>query len=196
MGQAVRNAEVLSSNAHALTIAASGETDRAHIAQWRASGRELHRIETVRVAGGTRNLGSNPGIGSAAVCQGLLALSGLEATTLQELVEQTGLVPAPVGSRYRAFGDPSACFAAISKARRMHDGASAAVLISQIGQDGPDASILNRVAHLSDAAEAGQVLTDYQSAMIARVLLPDIQIEEMGEISSLSGPIRLWSMSP
>ncbi len=196
MGQAIRNAEVLSSRAHALTVVAAGEAERSPISQWRASGRELQRIETKRVAAGSRSLGMVSEEDGTPHCKALMAVSGIEESSVRGLLERPGLGSLATGPKNSAMGNPAACIAAILQARQAHEGARAALLIGFYGPNGPDRSAIGRLLHLSDAATPGQVLTDYQTAMIARVLLPNIRIEEAGELTSLSGPIRLWSLIP
>ncbi len=196
MGQAIRNADILSSHAHALTIVAPGEAERLHVGHWRMSGRPLHRIESTRAFGGGSQTDGSEGSALDICLSAIVCFDGLSAADADVLADRNDLTPQGIGARTGFVGKPKECLAAMESAAKQHGAITGALSIDVFPHQKPGPMIVDRTDRLLQAAERGQFLTDYQSAMIARVLAADIHIEELGELASLSGPISLWSINP
>ncbi|MEM8724077.1 MAG: tetratricopeptide repeat-containing protein [Pseudomonadota bacterium] len=196
MGQAIRNADILSSHAHALTIVAPGEIERMHVRVWRESGRPQHVIETPRAAAASGSGGkANDSSSDVGLCA-IVRFEGVRRDTAERVVDELGLSRLALGADEAFVGEPRKCLAAMDAIARREGTIKGALLIDVFSPKQPDPMIVDRTNRLLQAAADGQILTDYQSAMIARVLAGDLRVEEFGELASLSGPISLWSVNP
>ncbi|MEL7216902.1 MAG: tetratricopeptide repeat-containing protein [Pseudomonadota bacterium] len=196
MGQAIRNADVLSSVAHAVTITAPGEKERAPAELWQASGKPFHWIETARHSLGLSGDASAVKVDDTIAMQGLIKLRGGGAADLENAVRSFDLSRVEGADEAVFCGSPANCLAAIEHFASVGNDFAGAILVTG-GSDLPLLEAqLDQIILLDRAAEAGQFLTNAESAMIALLLKPDLCVEEFGEVTSLRGPIGLWLINP
>ncbi|WAC25204.1 hypothetical protein OU999_08475 [Blastomonas sp. SL216] len=168
MGRAVRNAQVLASQACAVTVVGQGESLRPQLASWRDGGRSLTIIE------GTRLAGSKKG-------------QGVKRQRLQTVVwadEATWSIHADLLS-------------AATEARRLAsagDSARVAIILAPCDPDQAPAPLLQRAAALAAVANPGAVVSDEATAMALVRAGWDAAVEELGELPLTSGREPIWSV--
>lgn len=194
MGQAIRNAEILSSHAQAVTIAAPDETERLHIRRWRSSGRNLHKLETPRVANRTPPSGSKTNSGSSVGLNGLISFGEIAERDAIAMAEAHNLTRTSTMGSGCLLGDPHDCLLAFLDVSKREPSGSGCFLVEAFEPADRESPAWDRFSVLRQSAGVGQFVTDFQSAMIARVLNSEIHIEELGEVASLSGPLPVWAI--
>ncbi|WP_284124985.1 TRAFs-binding domain-containing protein [Parerythrobacter aestuarii] len=186
MGQTLRHASMFRSRAVALTIVGQGELARPHIEAWTKTAVPLRRIETLRVASPVRSLGE-----AGEQDLRMHAVVAASAVPASDLARDHGLVPV-VGASDVMLADVEAALRLIES---QPDG-PCAISIGLMSETNIDTALVARTRQMLAAAPAGSIVADRQSAMICQASNPDLRLEELGELSSLSGPVSLWSLSP
>ncbi|MEW5998216.1 tetratricopeptide repeat-containing protein [Blastomonas sp. CCH1-A6] len=168
MGRAVRNAQVLASQAGAVTVLGKGEGLRPQLASWRDSGRPLTIIEAARSAD------SRPS-------------PDIARQSLQTFVwadQQTWSIHADLLS-------------AATEARRLASAGTsgrAAILVAPGDPDDAPSPLLQRAAALAAVANPGTVVSDEPTAMALVLAGWDGTVEELGELPLPSGREPIWSV--
>ena len=196
MGQCVGQANILRCMACAVTLTAPGEKTRPHISQWEQSGRPLHLIETPRVES-IRTSCTKPG--ETAPQQGLSAVlvaEGASTAALKRAANAHQLEYDPSTAGQVLTGPPALCLAAGLKLVTSDPDAHYGMVVSPIGTRAARAEAFEQAAYLSHLERKEQLFVDQPTAMIAKVMGIGGHVEQMGEVSTPSGPVTLYSISP
>lgn len=189
MGHTLRRAETLRSHAHALAIKAIGEPLRAHLHTWEASGGALHLIEAKRASNGSGNGGA---ASHGASLTALLAVRGGDPARLLASQELDVLL----GTDTIEFAGPmSQCLALASELHTWSPEAAAGIIVCPVESDDARSSAAALASRLALTAGAGQLFSDPNAAMIAKVLEPAKRVEELGEVGTLSGPLTVYAIA-
>lgn len=186
MGTCLRHADALRTRAHALTIKDPDEQQRSDLDVWEGSGLDLHTIETKRVATGSASRSEDNGPRSPTLTAAIIGARGAQLSDRPELAIafDTQLM--------QITGPLKAVFAAVEHIQASHRNAAIGMAIESGDYRQSGAGLASRMAQ---SANAGQVYADRGVAMIAKVLDPARRVEEMGEVSTLSGPLGVFSIS-
>lgn len=188
MGLCQRHAGNLCSDAFALTIAAAGEPARAYLDHWKASGLPLERIETARA------MHSQVG-GDSIEDDRLLSLIGVEGVmpgNLADLARRFRMVAVPETDPQIMMGSPQDTLSFAKECLGYTARIRASLVLGVVVQERLE-TLIEQVGLISEVREFGGMLMDRGMAMAATLFDRDLQVEEIGEIASLSGPISIWT---
>ncbi|MEO1046110.1 MAG: TRAFs-binding domain-containing protein [Pseudomonadota bacterium] len=194
LGRNLRQADILKSRACAVTIVAPGEVDRPHIEHWERNIGPTERIKTRRAFSAAYSHHSAAEDAPAYPLAAVMWIDAADPSALGDLATGYDLAFRARHDGGLLAGTPTACLAAARKFSQAESGGSAGLVINAFDAARPPHGLVERCRLLARSEDGGQIKTDRQSALIARVLSPDTGIEELGELSSLSGPISLWSL--
>ena len=188
IGLCRRNAEILSSTAVSVTIAALGEAERGPVSQWLAAGGQLERIEAHRVGSGAQAWAQDGSLSLVTIAQ----INGCNRQDTETLAQEYRLKLHHDGEGTLVSGLPKDVFGFMRTCIARFGECRASLLMSVTGAEGIDNHLRARLSLLARIDGLAQVMTDQHSALAAKALDPELRIEEAGEITSLEGPISLW----
>ncbi|MEO1730945.1 MAG: tetratricopeptide repeat-containing protein [Pseudomonadota bacterium] len=188
MGRCQRNAEILSSAALSVTIAAPGEPERELVSQWIAAGGQLERIEAPRVGPGAQVSAHDTPLPLVAIAQ----VNGCDQQVIEALAQERGLNLRHDRESALVSGQPREMLGFLRSCLAKFENCRAGLLMSVMDAEGLDPHLRARLSLLSRIDGLAQVMTDEHSALASKALEPGLRIEETGEITSLEGPISLW----
>ncbi|MEM6475430.1 MAG: tetratricopeptide repeat-containing protein [Pseudomonadota bacterium] len=183
MGQAMRHAGVLRSKTVAVTMAAPDEQIRPHVEAWEHSGLPLHTIKAARSPTSQNSTSRH----ASSAPNGLLLLAG---DAEGGFGQAHGLIQTNINGETHFTGQWRGCVAAVHALRDAHKETAMALVVDN------QANGADRARLLAQAAGSAHFAADFAAAMIAKVLMPETRVEEVGEVASPAGPMPIYAIAP
>ncbi|MEN9854931.1 MAG: hypothetical protein RLZZ157_57 [Pseudomonadota bacterium] len=192
MGCAVRNAQILQSQAIGFTVAAFGESLRPQLDAWQKSGRRLMIIDAARDRAVSRSPVTIP------TGHRLKTLVWVYNASREDLLSYLAagvkLEPQDVGYWFACDEVIDAANTA-TRLTGFLEGVGVAMLYSIFDPEGPHGPLLKRVQALAKASAPNTVTTDRNTAFVLALRKWDGSINELGELSTLWGNESIWSIA-
>lgn len=189
MGQALRNADILQSNAKALTIIGKGEAVRPQLLKWQELHNDVTIFETDRAPNGGGEFEQQDHNSS------IKALIWLEG-------EYTDFFGSAAGKNHDWNKKNGGHYAVLSNIEMAYDlvkdiTRDYAVQITMLYDimDDPSMENLQRAQSMARSSELGIITCDYASAMALKFGNIAHSIEEIGELKTIWGSQSLWALT-
>ena len=192
MGQTLRRAGSLRTKAHALSITAQGEAHRSHLQIWDQAGLPLKIIETKRAGNGSPESAVRRGRKPIAAC---LSVRGATAAQLSAARIGAGMEMLEGTETIELCGAMQLCLEEVGRLHAIYPEAAVGIAACPFGDDHSNTATAALASRLALSAQPGQTFADYNTAMIAKVLSPKSRVEEMGEVSALTGPLTVCAIA-
>ncbi|OYU51952.1 MAG: hypothetical protein CFE27_08780 [Alphaproteobacteria bacterium PA1] len=192
MGCAVRNAQILQSQAIAFTVAAYGESLRPQLDAWQKSGRRLMIIKAAR----DRAVSRTPmTISTGHGLKTLVWVSNADREEVLSCLAAGMKLESQNGEHWLACDEVVDAADIATRLTVSLEGVGIAVLYCIFDPQGTSTSLLKRAQILAKASAPNTVIADRSTALVLALLEWNGSINELGELSTLWGNESIWSIA-
>ena len=193
MGQCVRNAGVLKSQAKALNITGLGDEPRRQHLVWAETGHDQFVISVARKAD-HHSIAELSGAETREIAA-ILWADGLDQNALSRIPEGDRDFQTASDAYYRISTNIAELLSTSRSLLEQNPDSRISLLIDIMNPHQPAASLLDQASDMARASSGGAVLIDGKSAMVLTLQSGKHAIEEIGELQTAHGPLSLWSLA-